>query len=248
MGGQLASNLFGVSSDTGELLNGLVGLSPLAVDAALANSAMNQAAKLNLATREANTTTAANEAGQIVPNPFTTKGVVFKDSMIDENIAVRGIYNDYLAALGGDVKRAYELTGRVVQSGESLPVVRIIGRNEELVRLVPVGNDAGISSFYMSRSQYDMLIGTGKNAQQVAAALGLPASSYSTGGFRGFQAFSIQAQPGKIATAYETTIAPIEQGAFTAQGQLRQLVVPNLKDFTAPKPILNDVIAPAASR
>ena len=59
---------------------------------------------------------------------------------------------------------------------------------------------------------------------------------------------SIQAQPGKIATAYKTTIAPIEHGAFTAQGQLRQLVVPNLKDFTAPKLIPGGVIAPAGGR
>ena len=87
-----------------------------------------------------------------------------------------------------------------------------------------------------------MIIGTGKNAQQVAEALGLPAQSYSAGGFRGFQAVSIQAQPGKIATAYESTIAPIEQGAFTADGKLRQLIVPNLNDFTVPRPIPGGVI------
>jgi hypothetical protein len=85
--------------------------------------------------------------------------------------------------------------------------------------------------------KYDVLIGTGKNAQQVADALGLPASSYAGSGFRGFQALSIQPQPGRIATAYESTVAPVQQGAYQATGGLRQLIVLNAKDFTAPKPI-----------
>ena len=100
----------------------------------------------------------------------------------------------------------------------------------------------------MTRPQYDMLIGTGKNAQQVADALGLPASSYSQGGFRGFQAVSIQPQPGKLATAYESTIATVEQGAYTAQGKLKQLVVPNLRDFTAPVSIPGGIISPIGGR
>lgn len=37
LGGKLVSNIFGVSSGTGELINGVLGLSPLAADAALAN-------------------------------------------------------------------------------------------------------------------------------------------------------------------------------------------------------------------
>ena len=100
----------------------------------------------------------------------------------------------------------------------------------------------------MTRSQFDMLMGTGKNAQQVADALGLPATSYAQGGFRGFQAVSIQPQPGKLATAYESTIAGVEQGAYTAQGQLKQLVVPNLKDFSVPVAIPGGIIQPAGGR
>lgn len=96
--------------------------------------------------------------------------------------------------------------------------------------------------------KYDVLIGTGKSAQQVADALGLPASSYAGGGFRGFQALSIQPQPGRIATAYESTIAPVQQGTYQATGGLRQLIVPNAKDFTAPKPIPGGFIPVAGVR
>ena len=239
IGGAFVSQWLGISPEAAELVYGIAGLSPAVAEAYAINKAVNQTAKLNTATRETNLP---------ATNPFTTKGVDFTPDMLNNNPAVKAMYNDYLVAFGGDATRAEMLTKQAVQSGESLPVIRQLGRNDELVRLVPVGNDAGLSSFYMTRTQYDMLIGTGKNAQQVADALGLPASSYAGGGFRGFQAVSIQAQPGKLATAYETTIAPAQQGAYTASGQLKQLVVPNLKDFTAPTPIPGGVIPATGGR
>lgn len=199
------------------------------------NRAVGQATKLNTATREANIEYAAREASLPAPNPFVTKGVSFDESMINTDPVVKAIYGDYLRAVGGDVQKAGQLTETAVRSGTTLPTPRIISANEELVRLIPVGNNISISSFYMRRTQYDMLIGQGKNAQQVADALGLPASSYAGGGFRGFQALSIEPQPGRLATAYESVIAPAQQGTYQATGGLRQLIVPNAKDFTAPK-------------
>lgn len=106
----------------------------------------------------------------------------------------------------------------------------------------------GVTLLALTRPQFDMLVGTGKKAQQVADALGLPASSYAQGGFRGSQAISIQPQPGKLATADESTIAKVEQGAYTGQGQLKQLVVPNLKDFTPPALIPGGIIRPVRGR
>lgn len=202
-----------------------------------ASKVAGQATKLNTATREANAGSA-----------FVTKGVDFTPDMLTNNSTVRSIYNDYLVATNGNAVKARELTTQAVQSGIELPAVRFVGSGEELVRLIPVGNEIEIGSFYMSRSTYGMLIGTGKNAQQVADALGLPASSYAGGGFRGFQALSIQPQPGRLATAYESTIAPVQQGAYQATGGLRQLIVPNAKDFTAPKPIPGGFIPVAGVR
>ena len=62
LGGQLASNLFGVSPETGELLNSLVGLSPLAMDAALTNRAINAQMAANAQAK--GTYAGANSAAQ----------------------------------------------------------------------------------------------------------------------------------------------------------------------------------------
>lgn len=109
-----------------------------------------------------------------------------------------------------------------------------LGINDELIRIVPVGDNAGISSFYMSRVQYDLLVSQGASATSIANSLGLPASSLASGSVRGFQAFSIQPKPGVLATAYQSTIAPVSQGQFTASGGMTQYVVPNLGNFTSP--------------
>jgi len=226
-----------------------LGITPAVVEAVAANGVANQAAKLNVATKEGNAVAAARNTNEPIANPFTPKGVSFTEDLLNTNSAVKGMYNDYLAAFGGNAERATEFTARAVQSGESLPTIRIVGRNDELVRLIPVGDDAAkISSFYMSRAQYDMLSGTGKNAQQVAEALGLPAENYAAGGVRGFQAVSIQVLPGKIATVYESTIAPIEQGAFAANGKLKQLIVPNPSEFSSPKAIPGGNIRPVGRK
>ena len=76
----------------------------------------------------------------------------------------------------------------------------------------------------------------------MADALGLPASSFANGGIKGFQAFSIQPQPGRIVSFYQSTIAPVSQGQYSASGGLTQYIVPKLGDFTLPKPIAGGII------
>lgn len=138
-------------------------------------------------------------------------------------------------------------TERAINSGTNIPTIRQIGQSEELVRLVPIGDAAGRSSFYISRAQYDAITKSGLNAVQVAESLGLPATSFANGGYKGFQAFSISPQPGLQVVVYESKVAPIEQGRFTAQGAATQFIVPNLGSFTPPKPIPGGII-PALRR
>jgi hypothetical protein len=168
--------------------------------------------------------------------------------MIGNNLVVGAIYNDYLVALKGNAVLAENLTAKAVSSGTTIPIMRQVGQSEELVRLVPIGDTAGTSSFYMSRAQYDAIVQRGLNAVQIADTLGLPAASFANGGYKGFQAFSITPQAGKQATVYESGIAHIQQGGFSANGGSTQLIVPNLENFTAPKPIPGGIIQAAGGR
>ena len=100
----------------------------------------------------------------------------------------------------------------------------------------------GKSSFYISRAQYDAFTRRGLNAVEIAESLGLPAANFANGGYKGLQAFSITPQVGKQAFVYESKVAPIEQGAFSAKGGETQYIVPNLGNFTTPVPIPGGVI------
>ncbi|WP_368730026.1 hypothetical protein [Paraburkholderia sp. BR10872] len=221
----------GMSPAAAGLLETALGIGGAATVGSIANQATAQAALLNTASRDTYTTSA-----------FTPQGVQFTSSMIDTNRVVQSIYNDYVRALGGNTQLAETFTGNAVRSGVDIPKVVQLGTSDELVRLVPVGDSAGVSSFYMSRAQYDSLIGQNASATSVADALGLPASSFANGGFKGFQAFSIQPQPGRIVSVYQSTIAPVNQGQYSASGGLLQYIVPDLGSFTSPKPMLGGVI------
>lgn len=57
----------------------------------------------------------------------------------------------------------------------------------------------------------------------------------------------METKPGRIATVYESKVAPIEQGPYTAQGGATQLVVPDLSKFSIPRPIPGKIIPAAES-
>ncbi|TDY37047.1 hemagglutinin repeat-containing protein [Paraburkholderia rhizosphaerae] len=221
----------GMSPAAAGLLETALGIGSAATAGAVANQATAQAALLNTASLETYT-------GSV----FSPQGVKFTSDMIESNPVVRAIYQDYFEGLGGNAQSAELLTGNAIRSGQALPTIVQLGRNDELVRLVPIGDSAGTSSYYMSRAQYDSLVGQNLSATSVANALGLPTSSYANGGIKGFQAFSIEPQPGKLVSVYQSTIAPVSQGQYSASGGLTQYIVPNLSVFTSPKPIPGGII------
>ena len=173
--------------------------------------------------------------------------MVFSDDMVQTSPPVKSMYEDYLRVFGGDASRAQQFTMQAVESGADLPKVRLVGPDDSFVKLVPVGDKAGSSSFYVSKAQYNAFVGTGMDAAQVADSLGLPAGSFANGGARGFQAFSMETKPGQLATVYESKIAPIEQGPYKANGGATQLVVPELSKFSAPQPIPGRMFEPVPS-
>jgi hypothetical protein len=170
--------------------------------------------------------------------------VAYSDDLLQTNPVVKSMLQDYARALGGNTKLAEQLTAQAVKSGADIPTPRLVGPDDSFVKLVPIGQEPGRSSFYVSKSQYDAFIGTGMDAAQVADALGLPAQSFANGGARGFQAYTMETKPGQLATVYESKVAPIEQGLYGANGGATQLVVPELSKFNTPQPIPGGTIGP----
>jgi filamentous hemagglutinin len=76
LGGQLVSNVFGVSAQTDELINSFVGLSPLAIDAALTNSAAKTLVATNVVAKETkNGNVLSSELKAAGESKLTTKSV-----------------------------------------------------------------------------------------------------------------------------------------------------------------------------
>jgi Hemagglutinin repeat len=207
--------------------------------------AVNGARRLTVPGKTAQSNLTAAQLAEIEKSPFVTKGVPFTDEMIQTNPAVKSMFEDFKRALGGDSKRAAEFTERAIESGSNLPTLKQVGPNDPFVKLVPVGGEAGKSSFYVSKAQYDLFVSKGMDAAQIADALGLPAQSFASGGAVGFQAYVIQPKPGQLATVYQSTVAPVQQGGYTGQGGATQYIVPELGKFTDPKPI-GAVVSPAS--
>lgn len=182
----------------------------------------------------------ANKQG----NTFVTKGVVFSEEMISTTPAAKSLYNDYLRVFGGNEGLARDFTVRAVQSGSDIPVVKQVGPNDTFVRMVPTGDGAGKSSFYVSDVQFKAFQAKGMNAAQIADAMGVPASSFANGGAVGFQAFAVQPKPGQLTTVYQSQIAPVEQAGYTAKGGVQQYVIPELGKFSTPQPIAGGNFAP----
>jgi filamentous hemagglutinin len=92
LGGKLVSNILGVSSGAGELINGVLGLSPLAVDAALANGIIKIPVAVSKVGASAGTvrassatvTSEANALHRIAANNSVDTGSAARMARIDE--------------------------------------------------------------------------------------------------------------------------------------------------------------------
>jgi hypothetical protein len=121
LGGQLASNLFGVSPETGELLNGLVGLSPLAIDAALTNRAINAQAAATAQARGtyagANSATAV-PTGTSIPANSANAGVGLRNDLSIQAGVPTSTSNVWGASLD-DLKQAFNTGGATITPGSA---------------------------------------------------------------------------------------------------------------------------------
>jgi hypothetical protein len=184
------------------------------------------------------------QAAKVSDAKFVTKGVAFSEDMLTSNPAVKSLYRDYERVFGGNADLAMEFTKRAVNSGVDTPIPKQVGPSDTFVRMVPTGGGVGMSSFYVSEAQYNLFVGKGMNAAQIADAMGLPASSFANGSAVGFQAYAVKPMPGQLTTVYQSQIAPVSQAGYTANGGATQYVVPELTKFSPPQAIPGGSFAP----
>ncbi|WP_291915360.1 hemagglutinin repeat-containing protein, partial [Limnohabitans sp.] len=151
----------------------------------------------------------------------------------------RALISEYQAA-GVPAELAFDYSIGVLKTGNALPVARTVSANEELIKVVPrnsAGNDGvGASSpYFMTRSEYDEM--SKLNPVEIGQRLGLPAQQSVRGAQLGFEAYSITPKPGTTPKVFTSTVAPVEQGTYTAAGGAQQTIVPNRSLWTEPKPL-----------
>jgi filamentous hemagglutinin len=224
-----------------EALQGL-GLSSEAASYAEFALGVGAAAKAGSMVNTLTATQAANSAAAKLSYEdiakFGAKGLnVTPDVM--QTPQAKALIAEYRAA-GVDARDATDYAFGVLQTGNTLPTVRTVAANEELIKVVPKSAmaDDGVSKFspyFMTRSEYDSL--SKLSPSEIGQRLGLPAEQNIRGTLLGFEAYSITPKPGTAPKVFTSTVAPVEQGAYTARGGAQQTIVPNRSQWTEPKSI-----------
>jgi len=144
----------------------------------------------------------------------------FKPQGLNPNEIPQSLYNDMLSKyspLLSDAKKKEFLNG-LIKSGSDIPVKNIVNQGEELVKIVPAGKDPGLSSFFMSKSEFAKLKTSGNLEQK----LGLPISSHAPK----YDVFKITAT--KQTTIYNSTVAETIQNGYRTTGGATQSLVPDV--------------------
>lgn len=127
--------------------------------------------------------------------------------------------------------------GELIQTGTALPISATVGQGVSLIKIVPktaLGADkiSDYTSFFMTTQEYQSL--SRLTTDQIAQRLGLPAEQAIRGSQLGFDVYAITPKPGQTPTVFVSEVAPIQQGAYSATGGAKQVLVPNRTAWTNP--------------
>ncbi|MDQ5880396.1 MAG: filamentous hemagglutinin, partial [Pseudomonadota bacterium] len=218
------------------------GLSSEAASYAELALGVGAAVKAGSVLNAATTTQAANNAAAKLSyediSKFGAKGVNVSPEVMQTPQA-KALIAEYQAA-GVSSQLSEDLAKGVLQTGQSLPTVRTAAANEELIKVVPKSAmaDDGVSKvspYFMTRAEYDVL--SKLSPAEIGQHLGLPAEQSIRGAQLGFEVYSITPKPGAVPKVFTSTVAPVEQGAYTAVGGAQQTIVPNRSLWTDPNRI-----------
>jgi filamentous hemagglutinin len=124
--------------------------------------------------------------------------------------------------------------GEYLSSSATIPTQTVAASGGVLVKVVPKGE--GVSAytpFWMSPEQARAI--AVMTPEQVARALGLPASQAARILQNGMDFYAITPKPGLTPTVFVSDIAPTLQGKVATRPSAQQVIVPNRNLWTDPK-------------
>ncbi|HJV75948.1 MAG TPA: hemagglutinin repeat-containing protein [Noviherbaspirillum sp.] len=223
LGGQLLQQMLGVSPQTAELMYGLAGLTPAAVEATLANQAANKSTQMY------NLSRASYE--NFTPNGLTVTSDVMQSPQAQALMKAIQAGNPQMSA-----SRVEDIAINYLQSGENLPQIGIASQGSVLVKVVPKGDEVSDNSGYWMSPQQAQAIAS-MAPDQVAKVLGLPASQAANITKNGMDFYAITPKSGTTPTVFISDVAKTTQGAVTTTGGAQQVIVPNRNLWTTPAPV-----------
>ncbi|MGB4076075.1 hypothetical protein [Pseudomonas sp.] len=139
------------------------------------------------------------------------------------------LYSEYKAAdLSDDL--AINLADGNIRSGSTVPIKRNVDQGETLYKFVPSNNAPGRSSYYFTKSEVEYFK---SNPEKLAQEAGLPYKNF----VGSYDVYAINPRPGARPAVFESKVAGIKEGGYTAKGGARQTIVPNLKNWSVPEKV-----------
>lgn len=120
------------------------------------------------------------------------------------------ILNGFSSELPNSLKES--IFNVLIKSGSTLPLKKTLNVGDELYKIVPKGNGYTKSSFYISKSEFDVL----KNSSDIEQKLGLPLSSHAVE----YDVYKATAK--QRLDVFESTVANTNQGGYITTGGARQ--------------------------
>lgn len=210
----------GLSHETAAITYSIIGLSPAAIEAAVVNKAIGQAATYNALVKSSYADFATNGI-KATPEVMASPQV---------QILVREIQLSNSTLTVDDAKR-YAID--YIESGASLPKIGFATQDSQLIKVMPTGIlPSETTGYWMTTAQAKSL--ASMTPQQQAQVLGLPASQAAMMQTNGISYYAITPKPGTSPKIFISDIASTTQGSISTSGGAKQVIVPNRNQWTTP--------------
>jgi hypothetical protein len=230
-GGSLLQ-LTGLSHDSAEFVYGMTQMAAGAqsVSSLLAAGESAATVESQLALSAAARAAYAGTSAKFQPNGVT----------LTAEVRSSDVYQKLMSTLGSSGlarEDAIYIADSLVSTGVNLPAPVKMNAADELIKLVPKGTFGGDlvgpkSPFFVTRAEFDRLAKLSVN--EIASQLGLPAEQAIRGSQLGFDVYSMTPKVGTGPVVFESTIAPVSQGGYSAPGGAQQMLVLDRALWTDP--------------
>jgi filamentous hemagglutinin len=218
--GEQVLQSLGLSPAAASYTYAAIGLTPAAIDAAMANKAVNAAVE-------------QNKLAVASYQDFATGGIKATPEIMQSPQA-QALIQEFQAANPGLSTQSVEVMAKsYIESGANLPQAGIAAQGAPLVKVVPKGERPTDYTGYWMSPQQAQAIAT-MTPEQIGQTLGLPAGQAAKIISNGVDYYAISANPGLTPKVFVSDVATTSQGTVTMPGGAQQVIVPNRSQWTDP--------------